>query len=803
MDTAIVLLTLPIVAASLGAVAQQAGFQAARPVWPEDRERDMNLTVGFRAVVEAPENERVVLRLTASPLYRAFINGAFCAYGPARGPHGWYRVDEWDVTDMLRAGPNVVAIEVAGYNVNSYYLLDQPAFLQAEVVAGDRVLAATGLDEAPFAARVLPGRIQKVERYSFQRAFIEVYRLSPAFDAWRSALEADLEPALCPAAPEKSLLPRRVSYPMFALKPARRHVAAGRLAAREGKFKLRRLHGLVGIGADFKGFPESELETIPSLEIQKYATASSREVDAALDPQTKLPLKAGDFHILDFGTNFTGFLGATARCTEPTRLLFAFDEILTDGDVDVMRLSCLNIISYELATGSYCIESFEPYTMKYVKAIVLEGACELSDVYLREYVNPDTTEARFAAADERLNTLFAAGVETFAQNAVDVFMDCPSRERAGWLCDSFFTARVAKDLAGHTRVEKNFFENFLLPERFAHLPDGMLPMCYPADHYNGNFIPNWALWFVVQLEEYLQRSGDRELVDALKPKVLALFDYFKPFRNEDGLLEKLERWVFVEWSKANRFVQDVNYPTNMLYAGALAGAGRMYGMPELVEQGHAIRDVVRRQSYDGAFFVDNALRKDTGLEVTRNRSEMCQYFAFFFDVATPESHPELWRKLRDEFGPYRAETKAYPEIHAANSFVGNMLRFEVLSRYGRCQQILDESIDYLLYMAERTGTLWENVHSHASCNHGFASHIVHTLYRDVLGLYGVDTVNKRIRLRFGDVTLPHCEGAIPTPGGPITLEWRIENGSLVYSLSSPEDYAVEVENPGGRALTRQ
>ena len=681
MDTAVVLLTLPIVAASLGAASQHAAFRAASPVWPEGRVCDINLTVGFRAVVDPPENERVVLRLTASTLYRAFVNGTFCGHGPARGPHGWYRVDEWDVTDKVHLGPNVVAVEVAAYNVNSYYLLDQPSFLQVEIIAGDRVLAATGHGDVPFAAHVLPERIQKVERYSFQRPFSEAYRLDPAFDAWRSNSEATFEHTPCPAVPEKRLLPRTVSYPVFALKPARRHVTAGRLAARQGKLKLRRLRGLGGIGPAFKGFAESELETIPSLEIQKYATASSREVDAALDPQTKLPLKACDFHILDFGTNFTGFLGATVTCREPTRLFLAFDEILTDGDVDFMRLSCSNVITYQLAVGSYRVESFEPYTMKYVKAIVLEGACELSDVYLRKYANPDTTQARFVAADDRLNKLFAAGVETFAQNAVDLFMDCPSRERAGWLCDSFFTARVAKDLAGHTRVEKNFFENFLLPERFAHLPDGMLPMCYPADHYDGNFIPNWALWFVVQLEEYLQRSGDRELVDALQPKVLALFDYFKRFQNEDGLLEKLERWVFVEWSKANQFVQDVNYPTNMLYAGALAGAGRIYDAPQLIQQAEAIRDVVRGQSFDGTFFVDNALRKHTGLEVTRNRSEVCQYFAFFFDVATRESHPELWRKLRDEFGPDRAQTEAHPEIHAANSFVGNMLRFELLSRY--------------------------------------------------------------------------------------------------------------------------
>ncbi len=87
----------------------------------------------------------------------------------------------------------------------------------------------------------------------------------------------------------------------------------------------------------------------------------------------------------------------------------------------------------------------------------------MSDCYLRELVNPDAARATFAASDQRFNRIFEAARETFRQNATDVFMDCPSRERAGWLCDSFFTARVAADLCGDTSVEKNFLENFQRP----------------------------------------------------------------------------------------------------------------------------------------------------------------------------------------------------------------------------------------------------------------------------------------------------------------------------------------------------
>ncbi len=61
------------------------------------------------------------------------------------------------------------------------------------------------------------------------------------------------------------------------------------------------------------------------------------------------------------------------------------------------------------------------------------------------------------------------------------------------------------------------FENYLLPDHFANMPDGMIPSCYPADHYDGGFIPNWGLWFLVQLEQYLLRSGDHELVGGTPP----------------------------------------------------------------------------------------------------------------------------------------------------------------------------------------------------------------------------------------------------------------------------------------------
>ena len=773
--------------------ADDVRFASARPIWPTGRETEKNLFVGFRTVVECPSRSDPVLRITASSLYRVYLNGQFVGHGPARGPHGYFRVDEWPL-ECRAAGGNVLAIEVAGYNVNSFYLLDQPAFLQAEVVSNGNVLASTAGQGAGFEAAILKHRLQKVQRYSFQRPFIEYYRLTEGDDRWWDGSSQETHRVSCSTLPSRKLLIRRVAYPHFLNRQPSAIVSRGTLQRNIPVTRLWKDRSLVNIGPKLKGYTESELEVVPSTELQRIQSASREKLDQPYRPDRAMELGENAFAIVDLGTNLTGFLGAQIRCPEQTRVYITFDEILAKDDVDFKRLGCVNAVCYDLAPGTYALESFEPYTMRYLKLNVLQGRCSVRNVYLRQCANPETDEAQFACSDPRLNRVFEAARETFRQNATDIFMDCPSRERAGWLCDSFFTSRVAFDLCGNTTIEKNFFENYLLPPSFAHLPEGVLPMCYPADHYDGVFIPNWAIWFVIQLEEYEARSGDHEMVAAMRPRLEALYDYFQGFRNEDGLLEKLESWVFVEWSKANSFVQDISYPTNMLYAAALAAAGRMYDEPSLIDEAERIREVIRKQSFDGEFFVDNAVRKDGRLQVTRNRTEVCQYFAFFFDVATPQTHPELWDKLANQFGPRRQETNAFPEVHPANAFIGNYLRFELLSRYDRPAQIEKELVDYYLYMADRTGTLWEHIGASASCNHGFASHVAHSLYRDVLGIRAVDARKRTVRVKIADVGLDWCEGKLLTPDGPVVLRWRKESGRTVHHAQVPAGYVLQIDS---------
>ena len=759
---------------------ETASFKAAKPVWPKGRETRMNDFVGFRATFDLKAGEVPVLRATGSSVYRIHLNGQHVGYGPARAAKGFFRVDEWPLAAAAKEGENVLTFEVSAYNCNNFYICEWPGFLQAEVLVGDRVAARTGTDGA-FQAFDQP-RVTKCTRFSFQRAFGEAYRLTPDSDAWKTGGGTPLVLAEQPATP---LLPRIAPLPDLSVTRTLKPLETTAVTHRE-KSHYTSNRCVDNISPQFKGYRPADLDFHLWREIQNVDIAHGEPTGSAA--AWKL---SNTGVVFDNGFEETGFPGAKVRCTKPCRLWFAFDEILDGGFVKPIRYGVSNAVAWDLQPGEYALESFEPYSFRYLHIYADGGEATVSDPYVRAYKNPDAKKASFTCSDPALNEIFAAARETFAQNAVDVFTDCPSRERAGWLCDSFFTSRSSFLFTGNTDLERLFVQNYLLPAKFDHIPDGMLPMCYPSDHPDHVFIPNWAMWFVIELDEYLLRSGDRATVDALKPRLVKLVNYLRTFRNSDGLLEKLPSWVFVEWSHANDLVQDVNYPSNMTWAEVLDCMDRLYGLPDCAAEAKKVRETVRKQSWTGTWFCDNAKRQADGtLKLSNDCTETCQYYAFFFKTATPETDPELWKTLLTDFGPARKQTKKHPQIAFSNAFIGNYLRLELLSRAGLGDQLLQETKGYFKYMADRTGTLWENDGAYASCNHGFASHAAVFYVRNILGVAAVDTRAKTVKVQPPTVPLASCSATLPVPDGEIVYGWTVKDGQKEETFQAPKGWTL-------------
>lgn len=685
-------------------------FIAALPVWEKGMSGEKNHSLVFTAAI--PAGDDFTLRIAAHSRYQAYLDGEFLAAGPARAGHGFFRVDERTVKGS--GSDRELKIITAGYNVNSYYLTDQPPFLCAEAVRDGKVIAATGKD---FTARRYEEKIKKINRYSFQRPFAEGY------DFGRTGEAAELE--VCG---EKRFIERTSPLCAYAIIDAAKTVSIGVTEPEENprRFKDRSIRA---IDDELKGYTEDELEWCPVNEAYKIRSVLSPA--EGVSPEG-IRLENCGTAVYDMGKITTGFAKIRFSADDAVTLYIIINEKLPDSGIpDPGRDNCANVFKAVYPKGGeYGFISFEPYSYKYIQVIALGADVTVKSVsQIRETFPEAELTGLKKMPDPELQLIYDAAKESFVQNATDIFMDCPGRERAGWLCDSFFTSRVEYSLTGKSRVEKDFLENFIMPEGgFPSIPDGMLPMCYPSDHFDGVYIHNWAMWYVLELREYFHRTGDRELIDSARDRVLSLLRFTEGYENEKGLLQCLDSWIFVEWSEANDYVLDVNYPTNMLYSVFLDAIAELYSLPELAEKAEKLRKTIVEESFNGEFFVDNAeLDKNDVPVVTDNRTETCQYYAFFSGTATKETFPELFDRMMNDFGAGRDKEKTYPDIPESNAFIGNYLRLELMYRYEMYDKLLENIRAFFLPMAEKTGTLWENMSPGASCNHGFASHVIYWL----------------------------------------------------------------------------
>ena len=733
-------------------------FKRAVPVWAKELVSDRNIMLCFETQIEYG-GEKAEIHIAADTIYRMYINGEFAFYGPQRCGRGWWRVDELDITARLKKGNNTVCIQVVNYGVCSFQYIKQPGFLQAEIILNGVVAAATGVN-GDFKAKRDLSKIQVIERFSYQRPFVEGWNLPAEYSDELQLITVE----------GIRLCSRTAPLPEFELDSPVKLICEGAAVLPE-QYEVKDSSRFENPDELDFSFSLEELPVLYRMHAAHMRILRDVPCDEDIPEGYSFTLKETEYQGFRFRKENTGFIVCDLECTEDTAIYFIFDELLVEGKIEPAKHNSgtCNLIPVYLKKGKHHFIAIEPMSMQYIKVQCVKGSVKVSGLSLMEYINPEAKKALFESNDEAINRIYTAAVNTFAQNAVDIFMDCPSRERAGWLCDSFFTGRVEKDLTGDSKVEKGFLENFFIATEFPRIPEGMLPMCYPSDELTAQFIPNWAMFLVIELEEYAQRSGDAEMVAAAKERLYKLENYFCKFLNGDGLLEKLDGWVFVEWSQANQWVQDVNFPSNMMYYAMLKSMARMYQDSVLEEKAEKIRETILRLSFNGKFFRDHMVYEGGSLTVPEDITEVCQYYAFFTGVADKESFAPLLEIIAQDFGAGHKCTQTHPRVYPANAFIGNYLRMEVLSQNGYRHRIMEEIKDYFDYMALLTGTLWENDNAHASCNHGFASHVIRLIFRDCLGIDRIDEGNKMVYLNHDFKAPENVKAMLPLKNGSIKI----------------------------------
>ncbi len=720
--------------------------------------------------------EKAAIKIVARDFYNLFVNGEFVNFGPARTAHGHLRVDEINLSPYLNGINDVIAVDLVYYDTISLSFTREYMVFGAEIRSGDGGIVA---DTSDFKCYEASDRVERVERYSSQRGFAEFYKQFKDRSFFYKGdfslfSEVETEAVKCP-----SLLKRRVPFNKNEILGAEK-IKIGGLAKIKGE--------------------EFVNDLIREIDSKKLISYSRDECEVCLsrifvDFKNDDLATYGRYELYKFDYDRSGKVVIKLEVSgNDAEIYCSYDEILTDGDVKFNRESIIQGFGWNLKRGVYSLTTFEPYCLQYLKLHII-GEVKVSFVGMIVVQNPLTENFGAECADKTLESIIYAAKHSFEQNSSDLYTDCPSRERSGWLCDSYFMAIAESVLTGGNLIEKVFLENYCLFDKMKNLPPKVLPMCYPSESKSGNYIPNWALWFIIEIFDYTRRTNDGALVEISHKRILDVLDFFSKYENESELLEDLDGWVFVEWSKANDFTGGVNFPTNMLYAAALNAAGIMFNDYSLIAKSRRLKSEIRRLSYNGKFFADNAVRQNKKLVVQSNYTETCQYYAIFFGIADDRLDKYFYNTIVDNFGINRVENvSAYPDIYPSNMFIGYYLRLLILSRVGRCDELIAECKTMFSLMAEKTSTLWENMifsngegpGLRGSCNHGFTAIVAAFLIEALVGYKGFDTTKKQIYFKRVPLKFD-CRFTLPV--GDKILVVKSESGKLDCTL--PQGYSIE------------
>ena len=675
-----------------------------KAIWAKGLSERINTTLAFR--LDLGKSADIRLELAAASCYKIYSDGKFFAFGPQRAAHGYAR--------LMKYSANCKTIVVIVYSpyINGFCWLKQKPFFACRLFANGKEYSAED-----FTCYFLDDRIQKVQRYSYQRSFVENYRVKNDLKDLCTG-NCDYPVSETEAAALPTLLPAYVDEPLYGIHFPQR-VADRGFVEKDDTVPVWRdgmIHDRVGKNLD--GYRPEEWEDSAPDQAVKFVYRSSENVSG----------KELLYEIYDLGKNLTGFAELTVKAQSQGTVFLIFDEVLSkkDGEekpyVRFNRQGWTNVHKWRITrAGEYELSSFEPYTGRHY--LVVRTAGITVDLKIRDYENPNGNAEDFACSSEQVKKVVGAAMATLKQNSTDILFDCPSRERAGWLCDSYFTSEAEFIATGKNQAEKTFLENYALAD-CSSFPKGMIPMCYPSDNYD-TFLPNWSLFYILELEKYAKRYGkDDGIVRLSLDKVRGLTEYFEKFENETGLLENLEGWVFVEWSRAveKERLRGVHIPTNICYARALKAAANLLGDNALNVRAERVENAVKRYAFNGEFFVDNLIRDENGaLKQSGLLSEICQYYAFWFGLADRKSYGALYRELTEKLG-VRREKGYRTDVAESNVFTGLYMRVDLLMREGKKREVLDECVKLFLPMAEKTGTLWELDSPDASCDHGFASY---------------------------------------------------------------------------------
>lgn len=457
----------------------------------------------------------------------------------------------------------------------------------------------------------------------------------------------------------------------------------------------------------------------------------------------------------------------------------------------------------------------------------------------------DAYQGWFLSSDEQLNKIWYAGAYTAQLNMLPVgapdagpqpvLLDGAKRDRLLWLGDLAQTAptvavSLGRNGADYIKQTLAMFGNNQITTQPSAQPAaaaktqnstdaaaappsvvGAVPGFATPTGYTSFYSVSYSMYYVLCLATYLRYTGDNEFASDQYAVVQKELEFNKSLVDSSTGLLTLPDQVGHDWDPTDGSKTGAVTEFNAIYYEALLDAaflaeatGHASDASGYRQQAAQLRDSINTHLFNastGVYDISDTKRGSIAQDANA--------IALLFGVAPDDKVDGVLQALRSKLWTSHGALAFSPDSGYGaiiSPFVGGFeaqARFAVGNASDALSLIRTEWGQMVMPGPGYTGAVWENLQADGtvggggvSLAHGWSSGPTSALTNYVLGVrpIGSGFSTWRIEPHTGDVEW--ARGEVPTPHGPIKIQWKHEGARFILEITAPAGTSGTVALPG-------
>ncbi|MBE6589649.1 MAG: hypothetical protein E7643_05665 [Ruminococcaceae bacterium] len=508
--------------------------------------------------------------------------------------------------------------------------------------------------------------------------------------------------------------------------------------------------------------------------------------------------------ILDFGVNVAGFVRVSGKLEKDDRVTLAYSELIDENGELFANTTCHYPTCTYYFTGEE--DSFEPHFFyngfRYVEVLAPVMSAEMFTACVVSNAMEET--ASFKSSSDRLNGVFDLYYRAQLSNMVNVYTDCPQREKQGWTGDAFVTKNSAGILFEDYTMAEAYMRMMTQNVMESGMPNVILPQLSTDESRAMYFDIPWATaYFVFPYQTYMQ-TGDPYYIEMMYDTALEVFEYYKSIAGRDGIPTKV---IWGDWMGYDNHRNMVNkdalgavfaYHSGMLVSKMAQIIGREH--TALDAELEVLYEAIRERFYAERYFGSNTQANNaTALE---------------FGLIAPEERDafvEILRSNIEKYGYLRTGVlgtySLYNVLSAQNE---HKLLMDLTLNEEKCSfgYMLDNGATSMWEFWDKVGETWDS--EKKNCTYDSQNHcmlggsMASWLFEGVAGVRATGAGYSEITYRPGiesGLSWAQCE--IDTVRGIAASHWSYEDGVLNWKVTVPanSDATIIIPIENARSIT--